>query len=98
MESQTERFGDSLIVAVNRLAEENGIVGNDGVCQLVIVQDCAAAGRSVDNVDAVVTAIIEIDRSIDFLVPAERYSRPEPRVKTQDGSGFRICLDFIEER
>src|SRR5689334_1893846 len=37
--AKAKRFGDPLVISIDRVAESGGIIRNNGVCEFVIMQD-----------------------------------------------------------
>src|SRR5437773_2719741 len=56
------------VVPVDRIAEIGGIVRNHRVCEFVIVQHSTAAGRPVNDVDAICPAIVHVHSVLDLLI------------------------------
>src|SRR2546426_6431797 len=61
------------------------------------MENRAASGRPVNDVDAVCAAVFHIDGFFDSLIAAKRDSRPAPAIETDDGSEVGRSIDFIEQ-
>src|SRR5215831_3872619 len=86
---ETQSLGNTFVISINRVAKCFSVVGNHGICQFVIVQDSPAAGRPMDNVDAVGAAVVCINCLLDLLIASKRDGGSLPAVETHYSARLR---------
>src|SRR5262249_22194644 len=95
--SATQGFGDASVVSVNGVPKRSTVIGNYGVRQFIVVKNRAAAGRPINDVNAVCAAIVEIDSCVDFLVSAEGNGWPLPSVEPKNRPRIMGFFDLFQE-